>query len=112
MSREKSKSHSLADTSDSLVALDVNGLQILFDQKTNRVIKLNKTGSIIWNILISETSWIDVIHQVQHQLGCQYAQASKVALEFALRLQREGWLLLDEKRISASTQINMDTSMD
>jgi hypothetical protein len=90
----------LAQISESVKSINVNEVQILLDCRTNLVIKLNKIGSEIWSALVEESSWEDVICRVQRKTGCQESEAAIAVTEFAVRLQREGWLFLHEEQTS------------
>ncbi len=87
----------LAQISTSVKSINVNEVQILHDCRTNLIIRLNKTASAIWDALAEESSWDDAIHRVQSKTGCQESEAATAVTEFAMRLQREGWIFLHEE---------------
>lgn len=89
----------LARVNESIKLIEVDESQVLLDCRTNLVIKLNKTGSSIWNALTEELSWEDVICRVQLQTGGLESEVATAVKEFAERLQKEGWIFLNEELV-------------
>ncbi len=89
----------LVQISTSVKSTNVNKVQILHDYRTDLVIRLNKTASEIWDALVEESSWEDTIHRFQSKTGCKESEAATAVTEFAMRLQKEGWLFLTEEEL-------------
>jgi translation initiation factor IF-2 len=89
----------LVQISTSVKSTNVNEVQILHDCRTDIVVRLNKTASEIWDALVKESSLEDTIHRFQSKTGCRESEATTAVTEFAMRLQKEGWLSLKEEEL-------------
>jgi Coenzyme PQQ synthesis protein D (PqqD) len=89
----------LVQISTSVKSTNVNEVQILHDCRTDLVVRLNKTASDIWDALVEESSWENTINRFQFKTGCKESEAATVVTEFAMRLQKEGWLFLKEEKL-------------
>lgn len=81
---------------NTLFTREINNKVYVFDPKHGKIIELNGSGSMIWNILTRPHTIEDIANQITAQYDIQLPEARKDVSEFINNMIKSGFICLDK----------------